>query len=309
MLSLPFADSGNAAAFEQIIEAISRASLGLHVSGEKGLGKEAIVRLMYARSHYRGYPFIKVNCPVLSDPVASPDKPCIGRMASVPSNSSFSMFRLFHQGVLYLHGVDELCPELQRHLLTLIRRKAASADRPMSRKAARGMLILSTSTRPLDACVGTGSFDPNLCELLSGLSIHIPPLRRSPERIGPLVDYFMKISLREWRPDRAKPSTVHLARLRNHPWPGNLKELLRVVQRALRDNDWDDAIRSLSRSGNEAADYSTINLTPDGIALMPDFEINQGSLLESLSERYSKEEMGLMDLLIYEEVMANNIRH
>ena len=55
-------------------------------------------------------------------------------------------------------------------------------------------------------------------------------------------------------------------------------------------------------------DYATINLTPDGIALMPDFEITQGRMLKRLSERVPADELGLMDLVIYEEVIANNTR-
>ncbi len=303
-----FLNNDNATAFQQIVETIGNASLGLHISGENGLGKEAIVRLLYARSHYRGYPFIKVNCPVLNVPDASSDQPCIGEVTSPTANSSFSLFRLFHQGVLYLHAVDELAEELQTRLLTLIRRKAVSSGFPMGRST-KGMLILSTSSRSLEACVADGTFNPALGELLSGLSIHIPPLRHSPERIGPLIGYFLSNRLHEWGANRSRPSVSQMARMQAYPWPGNIKELFGVVQRAAHGGDWEAVVRTLEHKEREMTDYTAINLTPDGVALMPDFEITQGRLFHSLSERLPDDEMGLMDLLIYEEVISNNKMH
>lgn len=60
---------------------------------------------------------------------------------------------------------------------------------------------------------------------------------------------------------------------------------------------------------HDVDEHAALNLTPDGVALMADFEITQGRLLESLSERLPTEEMGLMDLLIYEETLANHKLH
>ena len=82
-----------------------------------------------------------------------------------------------------------------------------------------------------------------------------------------------------------------------------------MVQRAAHGSDWEAAVRSLENRERKGTDYTGINLTPDGVALMPDFEITQGRLLDSLSKRLPNEEMGLMDLLIYEEVISNNKPH
>ena len=91
-------------------------------------------------------------------------------------------------------------------------------------------------------------------------------------------------------------------------WPGNVQELQAVVRQALKFNDWDAAIDRLNRRNAAVDDYATINLTPDGVALMPDFEITQGRMLKRLSERVPADELGLMDLVIYEEVIANKKR-
>ncbi len=305
-MTTPLLNNVNANVFYKIVETMGNASLGLQLCGEKGLGKEAIVRLLYASSPHRGFPFIKVNCPVLGADDETDTTPCHRDIVAHPDKSSFNLFRLFHRGVLYLHAVDELDMRLQGRLLSLIKRKLPSPFPPAGAPT-RGILVFATSTRSLDACVAAGTFNPALGELLSGLSIHIPALRNSPERIPPLVDYFLNRFIpREGLGGLPRPSVAHLAKLRTHLWPDNLKELQEVVKTALRLNDWDSAISMLKHRQHPLGNYSTVDLTPDGVALMPDFEIRQRCTLERLAARLPDEEMGLMDLVIYEEAMSYN---
>lgn len=296
--------TGNAAVLDQIIKMIGRISLGLHVSGEEGVGKEAMVRLMVARSSYRGLPFIRVNCPVLSGSGTSPDDPCAGATASTPGQSNLALFRLFHQGVLYLHAIDALETTLQDRLWEIIRRKMSLTVIPKG-ATGRGVLTLSTSTRPLEACVASGTLDSRLGDVLGGISIHIPALRHCPERIEPLVDYFLGRRQGECQAVYPRPSKANLARLQAHHWPGNLKELAHVVNRALRVNDWDAAVRSLAHGDVYRKAYSSVSLTSEGLALIPDIEIAQGRALHRLGEQLALEDVGLMDLLILDEMTAN----
>ncbi len=302
----PLLSNDNAAVIGALIDTLENASPGLVLSGEDGVGKEALVQMLYGRSSLCGYPFIKVNCPILSGPDESDRRPCIKEISAHPNHSSFSLFRIFHQGVLYLHAVDQLSADLQERLLAIIRRKwsAAGSVVPGSPKQ---LAILSTASRPLRSCVADGAFHPDLCELLSGVSIHIPPLRHSPERIGELVDYFLKRSAMRERMRRfPRPSFAHLAALRTHGWPGNVKELQALVARAVRCNDWDAAIATLHAGEDLLDDYAVTHLTPESAALMPHFEVRRGRLLERLSEKISPGELGLMDLVLYEEMVANN---
>ncbi len=308
MVMPPFLNSDNTSVLHTIIETMGNASLGMQLSGEKGLCKEAIVRLLYARSPQRGTPFVKVNCPVLSGAAESGRSPCMKPVGAQPQATRFSQFRLFHQGVLYLHAVDEMNPDLQEFLLALLKRKFLAFEFSSNSPKA-GMLVFSTSRRPLEDDVAAGRFNPELCELLSGLSIHIPPLRRSVDRIAPLVDYFLDQATIGLGPGAArKPSRSHLASLRAYPWPGNVVELQEMVQSAIR-RGWDAAIGLLKRRARIVDAHRSFDLSPDGVALMPDFEIRQGSMLERLAEKASIEEMGLMDLVVYDEVMGGNRIH
>lgn len=128
---------------------------------------------------------------------------------------------------------------------------------------------------------------------LSELSIHIPPLHYSLEQIGLLVDAFLnRFGLREGNGSLTHPSHSHLVRLRSHRWPGNVRQLQKLVIQAIRFNDWRAAIGMLSSGEKLLHDDTVVNLTSDGVALMPDFEITQGRMLEHLSERIPAEEMG-----------------
>ena len=300
----PLLSNDNAAILGRIIETMGRASPGLVVSGEDGLGKEAVIQLLYGRSFLRGYPFIKVNCPMLTEPEENEDSPCIQELYSQPQRSSFSLFRLFHQGVLFFHAVDKLAAGLQERLITLMKRKFLAGGSGSGRFD-RYLAIFSTATHPLETCVSEGSLHPDLCALLSGVAIHIPPLRQCPERIGRLVDHFLqRLAQREDRSVFPRPSAAHLAKMRTHRWPGNLRELQAIVSRAIRSNDWDGALDMLNQDRKDA--YAGVNLTTDSLALMPHFEITQGNMLERLSEKVPAEDLGLMDLVLYEEIMANN---
>ena len=168
-------------------------------------------------------------------------------------------------------------------------------------------MVFSTSTRPLETCVAEGTFNPALCELLGGLSIHIPPLRHCPDRIAPLVTYFLnRLVMLEGQNGFPYLSDSHLAMMRNYRWPGNVKELQAIVKTALRLNNWDSAINMLNHRRSTVDIYSAVDLSPDMVALMPDFEIKEGSLLKYLAEKIPTAEMGLMDLVVYEEAMFHD---
>jgi DNA-binding NtrC family response regulator len=305
-VTAPFLNSDNATVLHKIIETMGNASLAVQLSGEKGLCKEAIVRMLYARSAQCGTPFVKVNCPVLSGTSEGGHSPCIKPVVDQPKVSSFRLFRLFHQGVLYLHTVDQMDMDLQARLLALLKRKFLTFDLSSGSPKA-GMLVFSTSIHPLEARVAAGRFNPELCELLSGLSIHIPPLRHSIDRIPLLVDYFLDRYAAGMGPGGAvKPSRSHLESLQTYHWPGNVAELLEMIQSALR-RGWDAAIGLLKQRARVVDAFHPPDLiSPADVALMPDFEIRQGSMLRRLAEKSLIEEIGLMDLVACDAVMGAN---
>ena len=89
-MTSPFLSSDNASLLSAIVDTLGHASPGLVVTGEPGLGKEAIVRLLYERSAFRGYPFVKVNCPMLSGGGPADDSPCFPDVTAHPNQSRIS---------------------------------------------------------------------------------------------------------------------------------------------------------------------------------------------------------------------------
>jgi DNA-binding NtrC family response regulator len=205
---------------------------------------------------------------------------------------------------LYLEAVDRLDAPLQHKLCDLIRRRSGAAEESAG-KTPRKIAVFSTSTRPLHGCMADGSVRPELGALLDTVSVHIPPLRRSPERIGPLVDYFLRKGAAPGRRQILfSPTALQLASLQAYPWPGNVKELHALVCAARRLADWDAAIGRLQNGTAAPPPHGPVDWSTDGIALMPDFEIRSRRMLDELTTSLQSDEMGLMDLVFYEEVLA-----
>lgn len=295
-MPLSFLTTENSIILERIIRGLGSTGPGLTVVGERGLGKEALVRMLYARSPFHRRPFVKVNCPLLM-----PDATGASTTASPGRGiNTISLFRQFLKGVLYLHGVDELDPGMQETLLALIRRRLLKSGAGTAiDDGAGGMMIFATATRPLEACVAAGQFNAELCGLISAVTIHVPPLRECPERIEPLVDYFIR-HLPSVTPGQriGRPTPAQLDRLRAQRWPGNVKALQQTVETAQRLRDWRAAIRRLDDHGGVPATLCAPDLSPGGVVLMPDFQIRRGKLATYLAERIGAEEMGLMDLVM-----------
>jgi transcriptional regulator with AAA-type ATPase domain len=189
-VTAPFLNSDNATVLHKIIETMGNASLAVQLSGEKGLCKEAIVRMLYARSAQCGTPFVKVNCPVLSGTSEGGHSPCIKPVVDQPKVSSFRLFRLFHQGVLYLHTVDQMDMDLQARLLALLKRKFLTFDLSSGSPKAGMLAIFSTAIHPLEAWVARAVFIRNFVTCSAGSSIHISTASAMPRKNRLLVGLF-----------------------------------------------------------------------------------------------------------------------
>ena len=301
----PYLTAANAIILERIVRTMGTVDLGLNIYGEHGLGKEALIRLIHTRSPHCKRPFFKVNCPQL----ITEDRR--GRVISLtePGFTGSHLFRRLFDGVLYLHAVDELDKVLQQNLLTLIRRRLRKTPHRERSNGTGGLLILSTATRSLEQCVAAGRFNAELYRWLSGLSIHVAPLHRCPERIAALVDSFIgrfSPSIRSGPPRR--PCRTVMKKLCAHRWPGNVKQLQTVVETAVRLNDWQAALR-ISADGVGASRGGQAADLPSGcVVRVPEFGIRYGRLSGYLEEKLGEEEMGLMDLVMADAFMRRGDR-
>ncbi|WP_435020058.1 sigma 54-interacting transcriptional regulator [Tundrisphaera sp. TA3] len=219
------------AVLEQV-ELVGPTEANVLVLGESGVGKELVARAIHERSRRRDGPMIKVNC--ASIPRGLFESEFFGHARGAFTGAvrdRAGRFELAAGGTLFLDEVGEIPTDMQGKLLRVIQERTferVGEDRP---RAADVRLIAATN-RDLKAEAESGRFRPDLYYRLGVFPIEIPPLRARPEDIPPLADHFMKQCCRNLGIAERPLTRHHISQLQAYSWPGNIRELQNVVERA-----------------------------------------------------------------------------
>jgi DNA-binding NtrC family response regulator len=223
------------------------------IRGETGSGKELVARAIHTRSPGADGPFIVTDAPELAESIE----------ASRPGSmrASASLLECAHGGTLYLKGVGELSYALQAALLRFIRaceerrsgtgsigrvdfnrasphgtgvRGRAEAYKPMQFPAPQiaATRILAASGRDLSTLSAIGQFRQDLYARLSAVEIVVPPLQQRVEDLPMLAMWLLRRLGREAGESAKLLAEATLAQLQEYRWPGNLRELERVMAQA-----------------------------------------------------------------------------
>ena len=221
-------------AIETEIECAARSDAKVLVTGETGVGKEVVSRLIHHRSLRASAPLVTLNCAGLPDSLleselfghvrgsftgAYRDKP--GRLEMAPN------------GTVFLDEVGEMSTRMQVVLLRFLETgeiQRVGADRPHTRVNVR--LITATNT-DLATAIANGAFREDLYFRLNVIRLAIPPLRERLDDIAPLVSYFLRGYSQAHRTTAAEMSDEAMDALMAYRWPGNIRELKNVVERAV----------------------------------------------------------------------------
>jgi DNA-binding NtrC family response regulator len=202
---------------QRLISEIAPTDIPVLLLGESGTGKEFAALQIHSLSLYRGRPFQKIAC------------------SSATAESLQSQFTSgvnghgangISTGTLFLDELGELDQDCQRRLLYAI-----PDGNGLSAGQLVGGRIVSCSTRDLETDVHQGRFRSELFYRLSGVCVHLPPLRRRREDIPLLVCHFLKKYAEVFRRAEMKLSDRVMQLLVEHPWPGNIRQLENVIKR------------------------------------------------------------------------------
>ncbi len=216
---------GRSLAVQQLkrrLERIAAHDTPVLITGETGVGKGAAARWIHAHSSRSNGPFVAAPTRAESQELA-----CL----LLGSNGEAGMLAEAQGGVLFIDDVSRLNAEAQRLLLKILESGHLDPDR-VSSPALDLRLIAGTSV-VLEHLVRTGQFEEALYYQLNVVPLEIPPLRERQEDIPDLVRFYA-----EYFPSRDGVPYRHFSvaaqnRLRQHQWPGNLRELKNLVQRLL----------------------------------------------------------------------------
>ncbi len=203
------------------------------ISGESGVGKEVLARYIHETSRRAKGPFVAINCAALPDTLLESE--LFGHRAGAFTGADRNRVGIFEDasgGTLLLDEIGEISGAMQVRLLRVLQeREIVRVGENRPRKI--NVRVLSATSRDLNAAVRTGRFREDLLYRLRVLEIVVPPLRERTEDIVPLVRHFLaKVAERMGRP-KLKLDASCWDVLMSYRWPGNIRELENVVERAV----------------------------------------------------------------------------
>jgi len=229
------------------------------ILGETGTGKELFAQSIHNASNRNDKPFVAVNCAALPENLLESELfgYVEGAFTGARKGGKTGLFELAHEGTIFLDEISEMSPMLQARFLRVLQEKEVvrlGDDRiiPID------IRIIAATNRDLYSEVEKGGFREDLYYRLCVLRLEIPPLRKRPEDIPALVDYFIEEKGRRLGKSIKSISREAISKLVNQKWPGNIRQLENVVERivVLCKKDTIDA-DIVSEVMGRSSDYST----------------------------------------------------
>ena len=226
---------GRSAGIQNVREQIARVATTnatVLITGETGTGKELVARALHKSSSRAAKPFIAVNCAALSESLLESELFGHERGAFTGADRAREgLFEAAHQGTLFLDEIAELSTAAQAKLLRVLTDGEVTrvgSTRPRS----VDVRVLAATHRDLEARVRENLFREDLYYRLAVFPIAIPPLRQRREDIPELSEILLQRAAAELKLPRRRLSDDALRLLKEYDFPGNVRELNNVVERA-----------------------------------------------------------------------------
>jgi DNA-binding NtrC family response regulator len=211
----------------------SRSKATVLLSGETGTGKTVLARFIHDTAGRPDRPFVQINCAALPSPLVESELFGVRRGAYTDAREDRQgVFVAASGGSLLLDEVGELPLEAQAKLLHVLE---SGKVRPLGSAAevSTTARVIAATNQPLEALLRSGQLRPDLYYRLNVIRIEVPPLRERRDDILPLVDLFLgSASQRHDRPIIGV-SAPAMRRLTEYRWPGNVRQLANLIERAV----------------------------------------------------------------------------
>jgi DNA-binding NtrC family response regulator len=215
-----------------LIHRLCKVDTTVLIRGENGTGKELVARAIHYNSPRKNGSLIAINCGAIPENLMESELFGHERGAFTGAHErKIGKFQLANNGTIFLDEVAELKPDMQVKLLRVLQeRKFMPVG--SSREVKTDARIIAATNRNLEKMIEDGTFREDLFYRLNVMPIFMPPLRERADDIHELAQYFIK------RFSKAHERTITgitpdtLAILRNYNWPGNIRELENVIERA-----------------------------------------------------------------------------
>jgi DNA-binding NtrC family response regulator len=215
------------------IERLARYPTTVLITGESGTGKELVARALHDLSPVRDRPFVACNCTTLAPTLLESELFGYVRGAFTGADRDRKgLFEAAEGGTIFLDEIGELPLGTQVKLLRVLEnREIKRVGSPTS--VTIDIRVVAATNLPLTDMVANGTFRADLYYRLNVGAVHLPPLRERPEDIEALVRHFIEQHNRRLGCAVTSISPRTLQLLQAYPWPGNVREVANVVERAM----------------------------------------------------------------------------
>ena len=223
-------------AMRELVDQVRRfaqADANVLVTGETGVGKDAIVLALHALGPRRTQPFVKIDCPSLPHNLVESE--LFGHERGAFTDASVARpgrFELAGRGTVYLDAVGELPFDAQAKLLRLVEDKRGERLGGTTTYAVLARIVASADAT-IETAVKDGAFREDLYHRLRVLPLRVPPLRDRRDDIVPLARAFARDAAARHGHGAVRIAPEAVSVLERYAWPGNVRELKHVIERAV----------------------------------------------------------------------------
>jgi len=242
------------------------------IRGESGTGKDVVAKALHYESPRAGRPFMNITCTALQDTLLESE--LFGHEKGSFTDAKAQkkgLFEVADGGTMFLDEIGDMSPTLQAKLLRVLEERAFRRVGGTEYIGVKVRVIAAT-TRDLEAAIAAGAFGEELYYRLNVVAIDIPPLRKRTQDIPLLVEHFLCQFGQEHRRKVKETGREAMEKLIAYHWPGNIRELRNLTERAVLLSEGEDVsgenilpgIRGSAPLSDRRRPYS---IPPDGINL------------------------------------------
>jgi DNA-binding NtrC family response regulator len=215
------------------VESVAQTNSSVIITGESGTGKELVARAIHANSPRKFFPFVSVHCGALTESLLESE--LFGHEKGAFTGAMYNRkgrFEMADSGSIFLDEIATISNKMQVELLRVLESKTfirVGGNKEIS----SDFRVICATNKDLRNMVEKGTFREDLFYRLNVVNIHIPPLRERKADIPLLVDYFIKKYCTSMNRPAVSIDSASLKRLQEFNFPGNIRELENMIERAI----------------------------------------------------------------------------
>jgi len=215
------------------VESVAQTSSSVIITGESGTGKELVARAIHANSPRKFFPFVSVHCGALTESLLESE--LFGHEKGAFTGAMYNRkgrFEMADSGTIFLDEIATISTKMQVELLRVLESKTFMRVGG-NKEISSDFRVVCATNKDLKSMVEKGTFREDLFYRLNVVNIQIPPLRERKDDIPLLVDYFINKYCTSMNKPPASIDTASLNRIQEFNFPGNIRELENMVERAI----------------------------------------------------------------------------